>query len=357
MNLFQKNLSSVKQQIKKHKILPYLYYVRGFNKEKWFIFSLLKNIFLLITILGYEKVIKHKKGIVINLEEHIGDIVACEPVSRYIREKNKNYYIIWFTKYSYKELVAYNPNINNVFCVTCLCEWMVIKKLKLFSNVVDLHIHGRRCSAFNTTLHNSNTIGITLDNYYFFGCILESFSQAAGLSKISTAPLFHINKKIKFDCVFKNYIVIHCSSNESIRNWNDCKWKKLVSVLTKQGINVVEIGSKNVINDFIGNHNGYFNYCGNLSFQEIAYLIKKADIFIGIDSSFAHFSNALGTYGIILLGKYRAYCKYMPYSGQYMDGSNADIIQFDGNVSEIPYELVYNLVCRKMDMKSRGSNI
>ena len=84
-------LNNIKQNV--HSSLSV---IKGLIKEKLFLFSFIKNLFFLF------KSVLFNKSIVINLEEHIGDLVACEPVSRIIKDNNKNSTIIWITKYSFQ---------------------------------------------------------------------------------------------------------------------------------------------------------------------------------------------------------------------------------------------------------------
>lgn len=312
---------------------------RGFVLEKWFLFSLIKNIFVLLWFCGREE-----KLVVINLEERIGDIVACEPVSRIMRDENPHAYIIWVTKYRYGDLVRYNPAINLVLGVTCIFEWALLKKLNLPIRIVDLHTDEKLCTSFIYKLENKNDYGVSLDNYYAHGNLLEAFLMSANIPGRDMAPLFHFKDKLQVDTP-DNFIVVHCSSDEMYRNWDVDKWLTLSEWLMADGYHVAEIGLKNVIQS---NNVAYRSYCNKLSLQESGYVIKKALLFIGIDSAFAHIANSVSTPGVILLGTYRNYNTYMPYSGEYRTGENATIIQYDGYAKDIPVELVYRLVKERM---------
>ncbi len=327
-------------------LLKFKYYsifrfAKGFFKKPLFIFSLLKNfvLFLINKLL-------HKNLILINLEEHIGDIVACEPVSRLLKESFEKTPIIWVTSYRYKELVAFNPNINSVICVTCLFEWILIKKFILTFlkdiKIFDLHVHGKECTAFRVKLDNPNLYRITIENYYSYGSLLEVFMMAAGLKPIDLCPIFYFSPKIKqIVRVNKEYIVVHTSSNEICRHWTRENWIRTFDFLIDKGFFVIEIGLES---KFDYERDGYINLCGKHSLQQLAYLIKKSFLFIGIDSAFAHIANALNVPGIILLGYYRAFRKYIPYSGKYKKGENAIIIQYDEYLKNLPFETVRNAI-------------
>jgi heptosyltransferase III len=289
--------------------------------------------------------IKKYKITIITLTEHIGDIVACEPVARYFKENNPNAFIIWVVNKRYVDIVKYNPNINFMIEINCLSEWIYLKFFLQFLNVkiFDLHIHKRSCSKYGLKLNNPNRHGITLDNYFNYGSILESFSLASGLEKLSNAPQLFLpdNYSLQFELP-KKFIAIQVLSNEEEKNWDINKWNKLI----KRNSNYifVELG----IEPKISALSNCISLCGKTSLLDVAFIIKKAELFIGIDSSFAHFANALSIPGIILLGHYKFFKCYLPYTGKYKDNSIAEIINFDGFVYDIPLDVVEKKLRKKM---------
>ncbi|MGH7506611.1 MAG: glycosyltransferase family 9 protein, partial [Longimicrobiales bacterium] len=80
--------------------------------------------------------------------------------------------------------------------------------------------------------------------------------------------------------------------------------------------------------------------CGRLGILETAEVIRRAALFIGVESGPGHLANAVGTPGVVLTGHFSGYERYMPYSGAYADGTSADLIQWDGPAREIPVERV-----------------
>jgi len=72
--------------------------------------------------------------------------------------------------------------------------------------------------------------------------------------------------------------------------------------------------------------------------REIAYVIKKSSVLIGIDSAFAHFANAMSVPFVAILGKFYNFEKYMPYSG---DMAGNRIINNKESVSEVDYATVF----------------
>jgi len=288
-----------------------------------------------------------RKVVVINLIEHFGDIVACEPVARYVRRTQPDALVCCLVTPPYRELLLYNPNIDVVFDVTCLSEWMLLKRTDLFDEIIDLHVQNKECSICQKPLRKtSGDINITTENYYNYGNLLSAFCQSAGIPVIEDVPIVYIPdetvSRIDSLCLPENFIAVHCSSNEESRGWMQEKWHSLAQRLIQEdNLPIVEVGLQPVLNY---SSNQYVNLCGKLSLLETAEVIKRARLFIGIDSGPAHLANATGTYGIILLGEYRIFKHYMPYSGGYKTGENARIIYSDGPASEISVDEVFDSV-------------
>jgi len=317
-------------------------YALGFIKNKTFFPSLFNNIFFIVL-----NKVKYENIVWIHLQEHIGDIVACEPVSLYAKKTYPNAKIFWITKIQYESLVKCNPNIDQVLTMTCILEWILLKKIIKKDKIIDLHIHNRRDSYFPISLTNPNSYSITLENYYSYGSILESFSLSAGIPKLNAQPIFHFCQN-NTENTLEKYIVFHCSSNESIKNWDTDKWLQLLKKLTHNNYTIVEIGLSNVIKT---TNSRYLNYCGKKDFQDIAKIISNAELFIGIDSGFAHFANALKIPSVILLGHYRIFKMYMPYTGFFADNINDMVIQHNGLPSQIPVDIVIQKAIKLLNNK------
>lgn len=280
-----------------------------------------------------------KKKVIISLTEHIGDIIAAEPISR----KFPNQTVVWVINKKYSELIKYNPNINYFITTNSLSEWIlsktIISRLKK-TQIIDLHIDEKRCSEYNLCITNKNRYGINIHNYYQFGSLLHIFCLISDLIYIDESPVYYINNRLQYDIFKHKYIVIQTTSNEKVREWDYKSWENLIKDLLDQfNITIIEIGLKSPLHF---KHPHYHNLCGNKSFNELAALIKNATLFIGIDSSFAHFSNALNIPSIILLGKLKAFNKYNPFSG-ITDHSRKpyNVIHHEDSVFSLPHYRVY----------------
>lgn len=290
------------------------------------------------------------KKVFIGLVEHMGDIVACEPITRRMKEKYPSHKICWVGKSIYKEILETNPNIDEVIYVNCLTEWIILSKHQKDSVIVDLHVNFRECECCRVPLYKSkyNSL-VTIQNWYDFGSLLNAFSIGAGVESFNDHPNVYIQdiNKTKIDSLSlkQKFVVIHRNSNDSARDWNNRKWKKLVELLIGNNLLVIDVGSESQCNNITVNGN-YLDLRGKLSILDTAELISRAELFIGIDSGPAHLANAVKAKSVILLGVFGNFKKYHPYSGLYSsEGPNLRIVRnLNGPASDIEVADVFDAI-------------
>ena len=287
--------------------------------------------------------------ILVGMVEHMGDIVAAEPVVRYLRREYPNGYLIWAVKDTYRELVEHHPTLDAILPLGCLTEWIHLAGSRIFDQVIDLQVQGRDCAVCKVPLVKpQGDQGVTFDTYYTLGNLLHVFCRAATLPTLDEAPRLYMPDAVRQHVdgleLPPAYVAIHCASNQQERDWSPVKWRELTEqIVSTTGLPVVEVGLHPVVGSSLP---GYIDLCGRLSLLETADVIRRAQVFIGIDSGPAHLANAVRTYGIILLGEYGPFKKYLPYSGAYADGSNARILYGDGPAATIPVEWVLDALPR-----------
>jgi ADP-heptose:LPS heptosyltransferase len=259
--------------------------------------------------------------------------------------------IIWFVRNEYRQLVDHNPSIDFVLPVHCLTEKNYLKSWCRFDRVFDLHFLDRSCAmcgrqSDQSALKNKEGDEITLRNFYSYGNILQSMSRHSGLPPLNERPNVYITERAisRVDELLlpADFVVFHCSSNTPEKEWPKERWGKLADSISANGCGVVEVGLQPTLND--SGLASYINAAGTLSILETAEIIRRGKIFIGVDSGPAHLANAVGTYGIVLLGSYLGFKKYNPFSGNYGDGSNAALLHVEGAVANIPLERVQQAV-------------
>lgn len=301
--------------------------------------------------------------VVVALVGHLGDIVAAEPIPRFLSREHPGCRIIWVVGRAYRELVEGHPDVETTFPVGCETEWSGLaarcdlsRILGPGGRVVDLHIHMRSCGtclAYHSRTPNPSGIDIT--NYYHFGNLLQIFCKVGGLPELDEGPRVYPSEGCRTVVdelgLPTGFVAIHCRSNQEARDWTDANWRELANrLISDYGIPVVELGLRPVV---AGTVRGCVDLCGRLSLLETAEVIRRAGLFVGIDSGPAHLANAAGTPGVVLLGHYRRYQRYVPYSGAYAEGRNAELIHGEGPASSIPVERALDAVIARLPIARR----
>lgn len=281
---------------------------------------------------------KKRKRIAIGLIEHIGDIVATEPVTRYLRKHYPQAEINWIVKEEYRELIDSNPNVDRTITVDCLTDWIKIVAHKTFEIYFDLHVNGRICQQCRVPLKkiDGNPL-VTGDNYFNYGSLLEAFSIGAGLPAIREAPLLYIPNDvvgaINTLALPKHFVVFHCASNNKEKDWLPELWRELALwVVDKYRLTVIEIGTDSLLVPSAR----VINLCHATSLLGTAEVIRRSVLFVGLDSGPAQMANAVGSKGVILLGSFGGFENYNPYTGGYGDRSKAVLIRASDLVETIP---------------------
>ncbi len=291
--------------------------------------------------------------VAIGLVEHLGDIVAAEPVARFARLRHPKARIAWFTRRPYASLPGHFPTVDEVVTVTCLTEWLLLRASGVGDPAWDLHIHLRECPKCRVPLLKAGpATAIQPDTYYNYGNLLAVQCLSAGLPALTDGPDLLVNAAAaaavdKLD-IPPCFIVIHCASNDAVRDWPRSHWQRLLGQLTdRPDLAIIEVGTKAVVaSNAIRSQR---DLCGILSIAQTAEVIRRAALFIGIDSGPAHLANAVGTPGIILMGKYKSFVNQVPYSGRYAGRDQVDIIRTEGAMATLPVEAVLAAVRRRID--------
>jgi ADP-heptose:LPS heptosyltransferase len=281
--------------------------------------------------------------ILIGLIEHFGDVVACEPVTRYLRAKYPDAHLSWAIQKPYRELIDSNPNINEAVVLGCLTDWIKLYKHSkndtTYDLIVDLHVNYRWCEECRVPLvkEQGNPFVNTFE-WFDYGALLEAFCVGAGLPKLSAQPKVYIKDEHRsaVDALQlpPQYCVIHRDSNSAPKDWPDEKWLALVRFLSEElKLPVVEVGSQKYLT---AHRHGapwdkaasrmplgslVIDLMNRTKLLETAEVIRRARFFIGIDSGPAHLANATKTPGVVLLGRLGFFGQYTPFTGYYASRS------------------------------------
>jgi ADP-heptose:LPS heptosyltransferase len=308
--------------------------------------------------LRLQSVIARRRLITITLVEHMGDILACEPVIRLLRQGNPRAYLVWICGKQYAELLRWHPALDAVWTVPCLTSWIWVRRLHLAHQQYDLHFNGRVCPICQIPFKNlSGDSNINPDNYYFRGSILGSFCLVAGLPPLDDTPELHIPREVQrtVDALGlpPAFVALHCRSNDASRDWSPQNWARLARHLEERyQLPVVELGIESVLaGDGLRT---VINLCGKTSPLASAAVVSRATLFIGVDSSCAHFANASHVPGVILIGRYQNFTRHVPYSGFYAHGG-AILVRASGPVAGLAVTEVIEAVGARLACPSPAS--
>ena len=293
-----------------------------------------------------------RRVIVISQVEHLGDIVACEPVVRQVRKQMPESFIVFAICHDYRELVDSHPEIDHVLPVACVSEWARFAGSGMFDQVIDLNIDSRKCKICGVPWHKPDgNRGVTFESYYKVGNLIEAYCKSAGLVAPTDGPKIYLNKNdttvINRLHLPEHFVVLHASCNEPTRELSVATWKKIISHINNRWmLPVVEVGLEPTV--LSANDVANRSLCGRLSILQTAEVIRRCVLFMGIDSGPAHLANAVGAYGIIILGHYQNFRRYMPYSGDYAHGIRCELLHHDGPVAEIPITRIIEAIDRRL---------
>ena len=264
--------------------------------------------------------VEGRMKIVVGLIEHLGDIVACEPVARYLKINHPDSQITWVVSAPFRELVECNPFIDEVAIVECLTDWMKLSKHGSFDKVIDLHVNFRICQHCQIPLvKTTGNPFVSAFEWFDYGALLEAFSVGAGLPRLSAQPAVYIqpHHTAAVDALGlpRGYCVIHRESNVAQKDWTAEGWQEIASVLRQLNIPIVEIGAGATKPSSLGNK--VIDLFNKIPILQTAEVLRRARFFLGVDSGPAHLANASKTPGIILLGRHGSFRKYSPFTGYY----------------------------------------
>lgn len=276
------------------------------------------------------------------LLEHLGDLVACGPVARRVKERHPGCHLVWGVRRQYRELVEANPDVDTTLGLHCLSERLLLARSGVFDRVYDLHFPERYCSLCREPARREGGSPVGLGDYFRHGGILAAFARTAGLPALDDAPRLAIPRaaaaRVDRLGLPERYVAVCCSSNFPAKDWPAARWAELAGRVTGEiGVPVVEVGTVPVLPPAYRSA----EMCGRLSILESAEVIRRAALFVGVDSGPAHLCCAVGTRGVVLMGSFLGFERYNPFSGPWVRGEGVEIVGGGGAVADLPVDLVF----------------
>jgi heptosyltransferase-3 len=307
----------------------------------------------------WRHVIDRRAPVAIALMERIGDIIAAEPVARHARAQFPDAPILWVTTAPYAALPRRFPAIDRVLTVRCVTEWLLLWRTGAFRTVMDLHLNASYCVGCVISVPKPGAAAaITPGAHLGHGNLLAVRCRCAGLPLLADAPRFEpapaSRRRVDALRLPAEFVVIHCTASDAAREWQDAHWRALAAFTAGPlGLDVIEIGLS--ARAVAAGQARQRSLCGLLSLEDSAEVIRRARLFIGIDSGPAHLANAVRTPGIVLLGRFGGFARYMPYSGGYESGELGEQLWADGPLATLPLPPVLAAVERRLAAPPRNT--
>ena len=267
------------------------------------------------------------------LVEHIGDIIACEPVVGWVRRTVPDALVVWVVRDAYRELLIHHPGVDAAVAVSSLALVAPIVRSGAFDVCFDLHVNrkptGRRNLDHVKAWGDPGVDGLS---YFRHGTILRAFSRAAGIASLSGAPQLHVSPDVvrAVDAMDlpARFVVVHTTSNDEAKNWSPDAWRDVVRhILDTWQMPVVEVGLVNTIHC---RDERFISLCGRVSIMETAEVIRRSQFFVGVDSAGAHMANVWRIPSLLLFGQYKGEDAWTPYEGFFAEEPDRWILRQEG---------------------------
>ena len=302
----------------------------------------------------------------------IGDISHSAFIPQLICKHIPNAVIYWYCDEKFTEIIKGNPYIEKIFPVLAKNanqnKWNFIKQLfqirkkstlEKYDIIIDLQgsfkssliakalscnknlwgfKHTRDIFANKTYNYHSHiplSANIYRRNFHLINDALKLNLQNDSLTKIINIPYIHTqvyNKSYNNPNSTRKHILIFPSSSKNEKNYDEKKYKELISKLKNYTVTLLYGSSaeKDICNEIAGN-TGKIHIVGGYSLENVKGLLTKMDCIIGGDTGILHIASAIGVKNITLYGPTPSY-----RTSIHMAHSIS--LQGNGDVNKIPVQ-------------------
>ena len=259
----------------------------------------------------------------------IGDIVLTSPIIRALK-KQKNAQIHFLTKSQYSSIVVNNLYIDKVITINKSINEVKEDLMKEnYDYVIDLHnnIRSHGLSFLNIPIKRYSKSNFKKLIYMYTGKnflnnehVVDRYFKATSfldLNNDNKGLDFFINKKDEVDFDINQKFISWCigASKEQKKLAVD----QICYVADKLNLPIVLLGGMeelNKANQIINqcSRNKIYNYCGNISINQSAYLIKHSQFLLSNDTGLMHIGAALNKKIISFWGCTKPDLGFYPYT-------------------------------------------
>jgi heptosyltransferase-3 len=250
-----------------------------------------------------------------------------------------------------------NPDIDAIFVEPCLASWMMLRRrLPRDALVVELFLDSDRCGWTGLRV-KQNISGWSIHNYYNNrNSLLVAYSGASGHPVPDIAPSLPRFAGVRAALPragsgARPLVAMHFTSRDPARSWPARNARIFSEAALAAGCDLIELGNEPLVASQLESINRPAAG-GDVSAHLMA--LARADCFVGVDSGFAHCANALKIPSLILLGEFRDFPDYFPFSGPHARGSSWCIMRNNGALDRLQPDDVCAALLRLLAQESRS---
>lgn len=313
-----------------------------FHRLTFITFSTPRNIIKLMVF-----VIKAKENgrslLAIVLTERLGDIIAAQTVLPKLAGPNED--IVWLVRPRFAEILEFNPKVEAVISVSSYTETVILRRCLPKIRWKVLHIDGLLCNMFGLRIINPNAAGVNAKNYYDYGTLADIYSLIGTGAPAQKTPLVYGDQsfdilgflKKNFEEPENPLLIIHPVSDDAARSWPAISCQTLADwLLDNTRFNIIEFG----LTPALQKNNRTHLICRSLTLGQQAALMRKASVFVGVDSSFSHLANAMCVKCIFLIGTFNQFTNHLPWRLK----SGDIVLRAPGQVNTLPVNAVTDVL-------------
>jgi len=277
------------------------------------------------------------ESILVIAMRRIGDVILTTPLIRSLRHAYRDARLDVVVFKGTENCISANKDIDTIITITEGATFreqikMICKLFRRYDLAISTLpgdratfyslIAGKISIGFVENGHKPSWQRVLLDNYVPFDN-RETHTVTMNLSLLKLLDVrqipevtiswagedeIKVNKLLPFDMSKEPYAVLHVYPMFSYKMWHLAGWADLIHWLNAKGLRTVLTGSNSpdereyisrLCRSLPGNS---INIAGALSLSGVAYLLSKASVYIGLDTSVTHMASALGIPSIALYG-------------------------------------------------------
>jgi heptosyltransferase I len=315
----------------------------------------------------------------------LGDIVHAMVVLQFIKKYNQEIMIDWVVEESFKELLEFHPDINQVHVINLrkakkqkslvlfLSEIRKVRKIDPYDIVIDMQgliksalisklIPSKKTIGFDSESSRESFAAIFYDqklNFSYSKNVIErnialiefAFKFTVSKKQIQKKTQFLFPKsnklEIRLSFIKKNILLIPGASNFS-KCYPVSKLAKLANLIDANFLVIWGNEKEKLMADKLQNLAPKIDICTKLSIDSLSLLISKMDLVIGPDTGPTHFSWAMNVPSITLFGPTPGYRNtYQTKINRIIESDSKvnpyKINKKDNSINKIELQLIANM--------------